>query len=414
MDNVINTLRIQNFKSIRSAILHPRRVNLIIGQPNVGKSTLMEAMTLLGGRGYDQGKRRFMADFIRYEKPQHLFNDNKLTNTIRIESDHDVCLLGKTAKGKGFEYASFSQEGYQSLRARLAVLPGNGLTQSLSDNTLLLALGRQLSEQSADLPAHYQYARLDRRGRLESALGAGTLLGTGRPWQPLAVKSYCFRRQSRLNNVRPENGLYPPHGDNLVHVLEGNPTLRHQFADLFNHHGLHLRVRVDAGRLEIIKDLDGLSCAFPYSGSSDTLQRYGFYLAAIESNRQSVILLEEPGSNSYPTYVAQLGQRIATNPHNQFFVTTHSPYLFREVLENMVPYENRMPELAVFVAYYQDFETRVRQLTDEEVRSIRRDSLDVFYHLDKFVQNVATQTEQARRTGQLAALRRPAAAPVPG
>ena len=31
MENVINTLVIQNFKSIRHAVLHPRRVNLIIG-----------------------------------------------------------------------------------------------------------------------------------------------------------------------------------------------------------------------------------------------------------------------------------------------------------------------------------------------------------------------------------------------
>ena len=412
MDNVINTLRIQNFKSIRSAILHPRRVNLIIGQPNVGKSTLMEAMTLLGSRGYDQCKK-FMGDFIRYEKPQQLFNDNTLTNTIRIESDHDVCLLGKSSQGRGFEYASFSQEGYQGLRSRLAVLPGNGLAQSLNDGGVLRALQQQIAEQAPDLPTHYQYAKIDRRGRVRDAQGVGTLPGNGRPWQPLPVKPYCFHRQANLAQIRPENVLYPPHGDNLVHVLEGNPNLRHQFADLFSTHGLQLRIRIDTGRLEIIKDIDRLSYAFPYSGTSDTLQRYGFYLAAIESNRQSVILLEEPGSNSYPTYVTQLGQQIATNQHNQFFVTTHSPYLFREVLENMVPYENRMPGLAVFVAYYQDFETRIRQLTDEEVRSIRRDSLDIFYHLDKFVQSVATQTEQARRTGQLAALRRPVVAAVP-
>ena len=58
MENVINTLYIQNFKSIRSAVLHPRRVNLIIGQPNVGKSTVLEAMSLLGSFPFEQKKRR--------------------------------------------------------------------------------------------------------------------------------------------------------------------------------------------------------------------------------------------------------------------------------------------------------------------------------------------------------------------
>ena len=47
LENAIKFLRIQNFKSIKDITLHPRRVNLIIGEPNVGKSNLLEAMTLL-------------------------------------------------------------------------------------------------------------------------------------------------------------------------------------------------------------------------------------------------------------------------------------------------------------------------------------------------------------------------------
>jgi predicted ATPase len=230
-----------------------------------------------------------------------------------------------------------------------------------------------------------------------------------RPWQPQAVKPYRFHRERYLDQHPTDVALYPPFGDNLVHVLENNAALRHEFVALFAAHGLQLRVRVDAGRFEVVKDLDGLSYSYPYSSTGDTLQRYGFYLAAIGSNQQSVILFEEPETHSYPLYVTQLGQRIATDDANQYFVTTHSPYLFREVLENMVPYEKREPELAVFVAYYQDYETKIRQLGDDEVRNIRRDCIDVFYNMDQFVQNAATQTEQALRTNQLAALRRPVA-----
>ena len=49
MQNAITTLRIQNFKSIKDVEMKPRRVNIIIGEPNVGKSNVLEELSLLGG-----------------------------------------------------------------------------------------------------------------------------------------------------------------------------------------------------------------------------------------------------------------------------------------------------------------------------------------------------------------------------
>ena len=37
MKNAITTLRIQNFKSIKDVEMKPRRVNILIGELNVGK-----------------------------------------------------------------------------------------------------------------------------------------------------------------------------------------------------------------------------------------------------------------------------------------------------------------------------------------------------------------------------------------
>ncbi len=115
------------------------------------------------------------------------------------------------------------------------------------------------------------------------------------------------------------------------------------------------------------------------------MQRLIFYLAAIESNDDAVILLEEPEAHSFPVYVSQLGQRIVASRNNQFFVATHSPYLITEVLEEMLTNDELAPELALFVAYYEDYQTKVRQLSDEEVLNIRRDGLDVFYNMARFV-----------------------------
>ncbi|WP_201985705.1 AAA family ATPase [Hymenobacter rubidus] len=389
MENVINTLYIQNFKSIRSAVLHPRRVNLIIGQPNVGKSTVLEAMCLLGSLPYEH-KKKFMRSFIRYEKPSQLFHDSLMTNPIRIETDRDVCLLGRAGTGhdKRFQYGVFSQAAYRLLRAQLGLplLEGRSKTRNGDDAQLLHRLHDHLVAAGPLPEPGFLYTEIDREGKMDQPGEGGHYLTSTPAWQPRAVKPYSFKRKGPLNRRYAEASLRPPHGNNLVQVLENNADLRQEFATLFADHNLRMRVRPDAGRFEVMKELDGLSFAYPYSSSGDTLQRYGFHLAAMESNHQAVILLEEPEAHSYPIYVAQLAERIATQQENQFFVTTHSPQLFGDVLENMVPYENRVPELAVFVAYYKDFQTKLRQLSDEEVRSLRRDSHDVFNNLHHLAQ----------------------------
>ncbi|GAB3582100.1 hypothetical protein GCM10027345_25790 [Hymenobacter daeguensis] len=389
MENVINTLYIQNFKSIRSAILHPRRVNIIIGEPNAGKSTVLEAMSLLGSFPYEQ-KKKFMRSFIRYEKPAQLFHDSVMTSPIRVETDRDLCLLGRVNQNgeKRFKYAVFSQTAYLLLRAQLGLplLEGRGKNRTSDDAQLLARLYDHLASAGTLPEPGFLYTEFDRDGYVDQPGTAGHYLTSVPSWQPRAVKSYRFKHKSHLDRRYDDASLRPPHGNNLVQVLEANADLRQEFATLFESHNLRLRVRPDTRRFEVMKEVEGLSFAYPYSSSGDTLRRYGFHLAAMESNRNTVLLLEEPEAHSYPRYVTQLAERIATQQTNQYFVTTHSPHFFNEVLENMVPYENRVPELAVFVAYYKDFQTKVRQLSDEEVRGLRRDSLDVFSSLSQLAQ----------------------------
>ncbi|GAB3727143.1 ATP/GTP-binding protein [Hymenobacter agri] len=389
MENVINTLVIHNFKSIRHAVLHPRRVNLIIGEPNVGKSTVLEAMSLLGALPFER-KKKFMRSFIRYDEPAQLFHDSNLTNPVRIESDHDVCLLARQPKGqgrgKGFQYGAFSQATYRLLRDQLGLtLPEGRPKNRAADDAMLLGRLQQRFDVLATLPEpDYRYLEFDAKGRVRDWPGPSS----ARNWQPRAVKPFRFKSTGRIDRRYADATLCPPHGNNLVQVLETNQALRHEFKALFNEQHQQLRVRADVRRLEVMKDVDGLSVAYPYSGAGDTLRRYGFHMAAMDSSREAVILLEEPESHSYPGYIMQLAERMVAHETNQFFVTTHSPYFFDSVLENMVPYEHLMPELAVFVVYYKDFQTKIRQMSNEEVRNLQRDSLDVFNNLHHLAHEV--------------------------
>ena len=92
MNNAITTLRIQNFKSIKDVEMKPRRVNIIIGEPNVGKSNILEAMSLLGGMAYDKSPK-FMEGMVRYESANQLFYDNLSVNTIRVETNKSLCFI---------------------------------------------------------------------------------------------------------------------------------------------------------------------------------------------------------------------------------------------------------------------------------------------------------------------------------
>jgi predicted ATP-dependent endonuclease of OLD family len=53
--DVITKLKIERFKSIRALALDCRRINLFIGEPNVGKSNILDALGLLSWCG-SQGR----------------------------------------------------------------------------------------------------------------------------------------------------------------------------------------------------------------------------------------------------------------------------------------------------------------------------------------------------------------------
>ena len=83
-------------------------------------------------------------------------------------------------------------------------------------------------------------------------------------------------------------------------------------------------------------------------------------------------------------YESKLDRRIVESTNNQFFIDTHSPYLINGILEDMLTNEAQAGELAIFTTYYEDHQTKIRQLSDEETRSIRADSIDVFYNMKRF------------------------------
>ena len=67
---------------------------------------------------------------------------------------------------------------------------------------------------------------------------------------------------------------------------------------------------------------------------------------------------------------------------NQYFASTHSPYLLHTFIEKVAN-----EDLNIFITYYENYETKVRALTPDELKHILDFGTDVFFNLDKFTPN---------------------------
>jgi AAA15 family ATPase/GTPase len=85
-DWMINELSIQNFKSIKLQKINCKKFNLFLGKPNVGKSNILEAISLLGAYNSTENEKIF-SEFIRYEKIRNLFYDNDRNLKLLINSN---------------------------------------------------------------------------------------------------------------------------------------------------------------------------------------------------------------------------------------------------------------------------------------------------------------------------------------
>lgn len=112
---MINHLEIQNFKSIKHLKLDCRKINIFIGEPNTGKSNILES---LGIFCFNYGSPK---DFVRFENMSNLFYDNEVSEIIRINIDGIIFEIkfensfigSSTPSSYGFDYNYIGQGGHR-------------------------------------------------------------------------------------------------------------------------------------------------------------------------------------------------------------------------------------------------------------------------------------------------------------
>ncbi len=335
---MIQTLEIRNFKSIRHLVLDCRRVNVFIGEPNTGKSNILEGLGV-----FSAPFTGTFRDFIRMENMADLFCDNRLEDTVRVE-----------AKGDGFEVefeCTFQhKEGVvEGFIQGLKIIPPGGITPSFRGIPVLPLFPPQIS---------FQEDRLEISGQS-------------------VVRFYRFAPDVKFQRI-PSLVLLPPDGRNLPFLLLSNKEVRKAVGDLLFPFGLRLVIDSRGEYLKIQKEVGEELAQFPWCAVSETLRRVAFYLAAIETNRDSVLIFEEPESHAFPYYTHHLAEEIAEDDSNQYFISTHNPYLLVPLLEK-TPVE----DLAVFVTYFRDNQTMVRSIAGREEleRVLDLNLADIFLNL---------------------------------
>jgi hypothetical protein len=192
------------------------------------------------------------------------------------------------------------------------------------------------------------------------------------------IKRYIFKA-GVLPTDHQVPFLYPPFGINLSYSLERLPELRKTIAGWFELYGLKLVLDRANNSVRVQKDIgDNVVFSLSYSSIADTLQRIIFYKTAIASNKNSVLIFEEPETHAYPPYISEFTQDVIQSETNQFFMATHSPIIINDLLENSID------DLAIFKVDYKDGQTVVKGLSTDEIHEVYRYGIDLFFNGESY------------------------------
>lgn len=322
----IRSVSIKNFKSVKSVTLSDcRRINVLIGRPNVGKSNILEALALFDVPYMVNSTNKSMKGLVRIENTADLFHNGVSADPIEVLTDSNLLSVSRTAN--------------------------NGLSVDISTKNEV---------------SKYAFS---------STLNLST---KKEPTVLPDILAYFFPRHftAESSNV---GFLLPPSGANLMETVASLPDLKTSLAELF--HGYGLKMMFDSGSQEIkaVRENGMDMFLVPFNSLADSLQRLIFYKAAIESNRDKVLCFEEPEAHTFPPYISNIVNDIIAGDSNQFFITTHSPYVMSSLLESAGD------NLAVYVVDMENNATTARRLTDSQLQEAYDNGMDMFYNLEAYL-----------------------------
>ncbi len=421
---MIKHVHIENFKSIKELDIDLKRVNVIIGEPNSGKSNILEVFGLLSWIQYGGN----LNEFVRYEHTSELFHLKKY-KPIKINIDDGINLEfysenEYTQQGLKREFIVEIPPGAQNLESNPTYKQSGDWNKMLSDgcykpSAITVPVNSKVTWVNKDTASHtVTYAKnpldpttWDLDGRVLFGMnlimpnqsvswefkeaGEYPYFCVVHPWMIGKVKvitlegyynKFMFYRfiQTQYNtqqgqyNTQQGDVLLPPNGRNLAWILRYNERVKEVLKDILDQYGLKLVLSEGSMRI-IIREYDGIAEEVSYISLSDGLQRIIFYTTAIYSNENAIILLEEPEAHIFPSFTKELAEMIS-NDSNQYIITTHNPYFLITLVEKC-----RREDINIIVTYMYEGRTFAKILSEEEIQRVLNYDAEVFFNLRKLL-----------------------------
>jgi AAA15 family ATPase/GTPase len=334
---MIQNLTIKNYKSIDQLDINCSRINVFIGEPNSGKSNILEALDLsylswmMGGNVEDKKADKELIKlkkFFRVNKVADMFHLGNLSAPISIVHP-------------GFSYGSKIE--YQNDKNFFEFYTAGQFTNF--DNNFSPIEPFQFSSS---------------------------------PIVPYRYKS-DIQFHDEGNYIQK---LMPPFGNNLAKVIYHNSDLQQLASDFGKEHGFDLNIDKSNNNISLqLRISEGLVYSLPYDALADTFRRILFYTAAIKHASGSVITLDEPDTHAFPPYVSFLADEIIKQAKTQFFIATHNPYLLNTLIEN-----TPAGDLNVFIISYDknNRATVAKKLSENDLSELLDFGVDIFFNLNRY------------------------------
>lgn len=343
---MIQNLEIRNYKSINELRLNCSRINVLIGEPNVGKSNILEALDL----SFLPSMLRLNEQYKKANKElidiKKYFRVNNVTDLFNNGDISEPVIIHHPGYSSGIKLSFEQKKGVQSTEEKKSYFEiSSGSSLTLFDNDFFPIEPVQFFD------------------------------------SPIAP--YRFKENVNFHDMgNYMNLLMPLYGNNLLEVIRLNPDLREFISELIYDFGSVLNIDAGSHTLLIQKEINpGIVYNMKYESLADTLRRIIFYVAAVRYNSREIITFEEPDAHSFPKFVSLLADEIIKNNKNQFFIATHNPYLLNNLIEN-----TPLNELSVFVCGFDKGKgTTARKLSISELSELLDYGVDIFFNINKYL-----------------------------